>query len=139
ERYDELKKAEREGRTTPVTLEQVKFSLGGLLMKWSCEWEQRVLKGELLIEVMQRFVTPKNCSAIKRWTRAMRKRGERLSPGCRLNAPAIKQLFDAVARDTGEGLVDPAFVKQPNSNYKRLKRNSELWPSLRETDISRAA
>jgi hypothetical protein len=48
-------------------------------------------------------------------------------------------LFNAVANDRGEGIVDLDFVQQVSTIYKRLARNAKLWPSLWKADKNRAA
>ena len=136
DQHNELMKAKHAGRTKEISLGQVKFALGGLLMKWSLDLE-KVLKGEILFDAMERHARPENRDSVRRWIKAQRKRMERVRLKCRLNAEDIKRLFDAVAKDRGQGLVDPDFDQQPNSVYKRLDRNARLWPGLRDMDIRR--
>jgi hypothetical protein len=136
--YKLLNKARAEGRKSPITLADVKFSLGSLLMKWSKEI-QGIVRGELLFRSLEANTEAEYRNSMHKRIKAAREAAERTGIKCWLKAPDIKALFDAIAQDTGEGLADADFAGQPNSIYKRLERNAKMWPSLQETDISRAA
>jgi hypothetical protein len=136
--YKLLNKARAEGRRTPITLADIKYSLGGLLMRWSKEI-QGIIRGELCFRALEANTAVEYRSAMRKRIKAAREATERTGVKCWLKAPDIKALFDAIAKDSGQGLVDADFAGQPNSIYKRLDRNAKHWPSLQETDISRAA
>lgn len=133
-----LQEARSEGRKTPISLTDVKYSLGGLLMKWSTEL-QAMLQGELFFKILEARTSPQHHGTLRKWIKMKRKQAERNGMKCRLKAPDINWLFNAIAKDSGPCLNDPDFCGQPNSIYKRLERNAKPWPSLWETDISRAA
>ena len=136
--YDFLQHARAKGRTNKVTLVDMKFLLGGLLVRWSKEMHS-ILQGELFFEVLEESVPLERRAEMRRLIRIRRDRAKRDSLKCRLNAADIKTLFDAVAKDRDGLLVDPDFTQQPHAIAKRLNRNSSLWPSLRKTDKNRAA
>jgi hypothetical protein len=136
--YELLQQARCEGRKKPITLAEVKYSLGGLLMKWSTEM-QDMLQGEIFFRVLVERCPTQHHDKLRKWIKAQRKQAERKGIKCRLKAPDIVWLFNAVALDLGESLIDGDFKGQPNSIYKRLDRNAKRWPTLQETDISRAA
>jgi hypothetical protein len=66
-----LLQASTEGQKKHVTLEDVKFLLDGLLMKMSAEW-QRVLQGELLIQVVGQRTPPHEQAKLNKWVRQVR-------------------------------------------------------------------
>lgn len=147
DRHRLLMQAKAKGRTKTITLADLKFSLGGLLYKWSREWEA-ILKGELMFELLPRYALPGRLAEVQRWIRRERKRQQRKSYGCALTAPAIRGLFDAVAYDTRRRpikpgtqireLADPDMPQGEEAVRKRLKRNTKQWPSLRKWDKNRA-
>jgi len=121
-----------------LSLKKVKFALGGMLSKWSDDLA-RALKGEWLLDCVRQAAKPGQERAIRAWVKAYKKKLERVSLKCRLNAQDIRKLFNSVAIDAGLGGADPDFNGQADSIYKRIRRNADLWPGLRETDIFRAA
>src|SRR5262249_11397642 len=133
QQYQLLREAAAEGQTARISQRQVKFQLGGLLMKWSSEMDE-LLKGVLLVDALNRGLPAVRPTALRQQFKAWRKRCERLRTGCRLTAPDIRKLFDAIAKDRGRGQVDLDFQGQPNSIYARLKRNAIGWHSLLQTD-----
>ncbi len=138
DRYRLLMQAKADGRTKTITLEDLKFSLAGLLYKWSHGWEA-ILKGELLFEVLPRCALPGRLAEVQAWIRRERKRQKRKSHGCALTAPAIRKLFDAVAFDTVQGETDPDYKDQePEAFRKRVRRNTKQWPALGNWDKFRA-
>lgn len=137
EGYKLLQQAARDGCKGAVNLDDVKYLLGGLLMRWSKEL-QPVLEN-LHFELMAKHALPGREAEVQQWIKRLRKQAARNPIKCWLKAPDIKELFDAVAQDTGRGLVDDDFKGQPNSIYKRLSHNANAWPMLREADVRRAA
>jgi hypothetical protein len=134
-----LHRAGSEGRKTTITLADVKYALGGLLMKVSDEMQQ-IQHGELWIQVVQERTAMNKQDLLGPWIKQIRQNASHIPANCRLKAPDIAELFHAVARDAGGGrLNDRDFVRQPNSIYKRLARNAASWPSLWKADKKRAA
>ncbi|MDX1968588.1 MAG: hypothetical protein SFV23_15530 [Planctomycetaceae bacterium] len=138
EQWNVLNEAAQRGPVETWTLTKVKYLLGGLLMKWSIDWE-RLAEGEVLNQILLKLAPPELASHIRPWVKARRKAAERNPINCRLNEPAIKALFDAVAQDTGVDCADRDFLGKPNSIYRRLERKAKAWRSLQDTDILRAA
>ena len=136
EAYELLQRARLEGRTGKITLADMKFLLGGLLMKWSTEM-QAILQGDLTFQILEEHTALEARAELRRSLRVHRERAKRHAPKCRLTAGDIKSLFDAVAKDRAGELVDRDFSQQPHAIYKRLKRNSGVWPSLRKMDKTR--
>ena len=137
ERYDLLQRARFEGCKRKVDLADVKFLLGGLLIKLSSQC-QYILQGDLVFDVIEQNIIEGHRDEVLKWLKVVRKWAARSPIKCRLRAPDIQGLFDAIARDSGLGLNDLDFIREPNSNYKRLRRNTGIWPSLWKADKSRA-
>lgn len=133
-----LNRARWEGRKQPITLADVKFLLGAWLMEQSQQW-QRILNGELHIEILKRITAQEKQPQLCHWIKQVREKARREPIKCRLKAPDIRRLFDALARDTGVGLVDPDFSQLPNSIFKRLTSNQLRFNKLAKADKRRAA
>lgn len=138
DRHRLLLQAKADGRTKTITLPDLKFSLAGLLSKWSHEFEG-ILRGELLFDLMPRYALRGRLAEVERWIKRERKRRQRERHGCSLTAPAIRKLFDAIAYDTGRGLIDRDLPQEEEAFRKRVHRNMSAWPSLRNWDKIRAA
>lgn len=123
---------------TVVSQQDVKYLLGGWILQQSREM-QAVVNLEPLLQALETTRGTPQYASIKRWIKSRRHYNQRYGIRCRLQAPEIKSLFDAFAEDAGLGIVDPDFVGQSNSIYKRLDRKAELWNKLREADKTRAA
>lgn len=121
-----------------LDLKEIKFILGGWILQQSREM-QTAVNLEPVLEALECKSPVDKSASMKKWVKVLRKRIDRHGVRCRLKAPEIKSLFDAFARDSGLGLVDPDFSGQPNSIYKRLDRKAELWNKLAKTDKIRAA
>lgn len=133
-----LHRASSEGVKTVVKIANIKYMLGGLIMKLSDELQQ-ILHGELWIQVAKQLTPADKQSVLIPWEAALREKASRLPVDCRLKAPDIHKLFNAVALDAGKGLIDKDFKGLPNSIYKRLKHKADSWPSLWKADKTRAA
>lgn len=120
-------------RPRPLSLLQVKYLLGGLLMNWSEELE-RIVRGEWYFELVKKCSTRERWHSLKKEVKAARREIARKAPKCRLYPGEIKALFNAVATDSGQGLADPDFCQQPRAYQKRLKANMNSWPELRRTN-----
>jgi hypothetical protein len=137
DRYDLLQRARFEGCKRKVSLADVKFLLGGLLLKLSAQW-QCVLQGDLVFDAIEQNIIEEHRDEVLKWLKVARKRAARSPVKCRLKAPDIQELFDAIARDSELGLNDPDFAGEPHSISKRLRRNAGFWPNLWKADKKRA-
>jgi len=133
-----LMKAAGEGVKKEIHLSDVKFLLGGLLLRISAEWEEW-LNGERLIEEIDHRVPSHKRAGFVKWAKEVRKHAARHPSHCRLTAPDVRGLFDAIAIDRGLGPIDRDFIGETASVSKRLRRNAVLWPSLWKADKKRAA
>lgn len=130
--------AQLKRNSKPVTIHDVKYLLGGWLMRLSQEW-QAVLDGQPLIEIIEAQVSSAKRAEALRWVKNAKAQNARRRIKCRLTSPDIQALFDAVYKDSGRGKFDPDFRKQRKSIYRTLDRNAKLWGSLRIGNKKRAA
>jgi hypothetical protein len=100
---------------------------------------QRILNGELWIEVCQRLTPIDRQLELKPWIKRIREHAARNRIKCQLKSPDVHRLYDALARDRGLGLVDPDFAGQPDSILRRMNRKAAKLTDLRKPYERRAA
>jgi hypothetical protein len=136
--FKELQKARGQGRAKHFDLSNVKDRIAGLLIKWSREWEEQ-LKGGWLFGTLAPQVPKDRQKAFQHAWNQYRERCSRIPIRCRLGPADVKQLFDAAAHDMHALPYDSHFNEAKESWERRIRHKTKLWPSLRETDINRAA
>jgi hypothetical protein len=138
EQYLKLQAAKIPTRKKQTTTEDLKTLVASWLLTMSHAL-QDIYSGRLFATIARRCVKSQQLPALNVTIKKMKAEAARHPLRSRISAAKARKLVNAAAEDAGQGKTDRDFTTAPDSVERQLRRKAKLWPSLWESDNSRAA